>query len=73
MQYKIKIRGMDDYEMVELGISEEFLEKIRHLGDFHYIDEYADGDLEWRPAYKSDTQIGEEIYQGQWIKGTMVK
>ena len=55
---------MEDYDMSELGISEEFIKKINHLEDFHYIDEYADGQLEWRPAYRSETAIGLEVYQG---------
>ena len=55
MYLKIRIRDMEDYELNELGISKDFIDKINHLGDFHYIDEYVDGDLEWRPAYKSVT------------------
>jgi len=43
------------------------------LEEFIYIDEYADGDLEWRPTYTSTSDLGTEYYQGQWIKGTMIK
>ena len=73
LQGRIRIRDMEDYELIDLGISEEFINKINHLKDFHYIDEYAEGDLEWRPAFRSDTTVGLEVYQGQWIKGTMIK
>jgi len=48
----MKIRDIDDFDMSDLGISQDFINKINHLKEFHYIDEYVDGDVEWRPSFK---------------------
>jgi len=71
-----KITCLADYDWNELGLPEDFKEKMdeaEELSKFEIPDQKFEGELEWRPTFKSHGEHGEEIYQGQWIKGTFTR
>jgi len=70
-----KILSMEDYDWAELGLSQAFTNILNKKDKFEFkVPENADkAELEWRPAVRRTVEWGDEVYQGQWIKGTMIK
>ena len=60
-----KITCLDDYDWNDLGLSDEYIEKIKLIEDkFKWDDLKAEGDLEWRPTFKFNDHYGACVYQG---------
>ena len=69
-----EIRTLEDYDMAELGLNEVVLDHLKKLPPFEFkTNGDFDGELEWRPTHKRRILAGDLIYQGQWVKGTMIK
>lgn len=60
--------------MAELGLNELILDHLKKLPPFEFkTNGDFEGELEWRPTHKRRILAGDLIYQGQWVKGTMIK
>ena len=67
--------SLADYDIKELGLSESLTKYLEKLPAFEpeELKDLDTSDLEWRPTYKRTLAEGDMIYQGQWVKGTMIR